>query len=241
MLNLPSPSVPLDERLAATGGSTRTRGAPAPFAGQLTLVVQCTGGVFVHPLPMQGSVTIGRSRSCRIRIPDESVSRQHLVIHVGESVEVEDCGSRNGVRMQGTSISVGVRHALPIGACLELGTATVWVTRDGNASAADRKAAERTSLDAIVRASERTEVMDPRAAEAHRQADGAAHPSAESKSARAGLVVADPTMRRLYDLLDVVAASDISVLVLGETGVGKEIVSEYVHRASPRRAAPYDR
>jgi DNA-binding NtrC family response regulator len=48
------------------------------------------------------------------------------------------------------------------------------------------------------------------------------------------IVVADPAMERVYQLLELVAKSNISVLLIGETGVGKEILASQVHRSSPR-------
>ncbi|HEX8111353.1 MAG TPA: sigma 54-interacting transcriptional regulator [Kofleriaceae bacterium] len=57
--------------------------------------------------------------------------------------------------------------------------------------------------------------------------------------ARADVVVSDPRMRGLHRLVDQVAGSSISVLLLGETGVGKEVFARAVHRASPRAAGPF--
>jgi two-component system response regulator AtoC len=54
-----------------------------------------------------------------------------------------------------------------------------------------------------------------------------------------GVIVKDPAMRALYDQLARVAVGDISVLILGETGAGKEIVAREVHRRSKRSAAPF--
>ncbi|HUJ60443.1 MAG TPA: sigma 54-interacting transcriptional regulator [Kofleriaceae bacterium] len=45
-------------------------------------------------------------------------------------------------------------------------------------------------------------------------------------------------MRALYQLVDRVAVGTISVLILGETGVGKEVLAEAIHRRSTRAAAP---
>jgi two-component system, NtrC family, response regulator AtoC len=48
-----------------------------------------------------------------------------------------------------------------------------------------------------------------------------------------------PAMQRVHDLAERAAAGTINVLITGETGVGKELVAESVHRASPRRDGPY--
>jgi len=48
-------------------------------------------------------------------------------------------------------------------------------------------------------------------------------------------VVIDPAMRRVYSLIDRIADTPMTVLVLGETGVGKELVAEAIHRKSSRR------
>jgi DNA-binding NtrC family response regulator len=50
---------------------------------------------------------------------------------------------------------------------------------------------------------------------------------------------AGEAMRRVHDLAQRAAAGTINVLVTGETGVGKELLAETVHRASPRRGGPY--
>jgi DNA-binding NtrC family response regulator len=52
-----------------------------------------------------------------------------------------------------------------------------------------------------------------------------------------GMVVADPAMRKLLAVLGRVAPATSTVLITGETGVGKEIVAEQIHRLSPRRSA----
>jgi DNA-binding NtrC family response regulator len=51
-------------------------------------------------------------------------------------------------------------------------------------------------------------------------------------------VVAAPAMQRIYSLAERIADSSLSVLILGETGVGKEVVAEAIHQHSARRAGP---
>ena len=49
-----------------------------------------------------------------------------------------------------------------------------------------------------------------------------------------GLVGSSPGMAQVRDLIGRVAGSDASVLILGETGTGKELVARAIHAASPR-------
>ena len=53
------------------------------------------------------------------------------------------------------------------------------------------------------------------------------------------LIGASPAMRRLYPVLEKCARSDVTVLLHGETGTGKELVAEAIHLASPRRDRPF--
>ncbi|MCE9635128.1 MAG: sigma 54-interacting transcriptional regulator [Planctomycetes bacterium] len=50
-----------------------------------------------------------------------------------------------------------------------------------------------------------------------------------------GVVFASPEGRALLETVHRIAASDLTLLVEGETGTGKEIVADLVHRWSPRR------
>jgi DNA-binding NtrC family response regulator len=53
------------------------------------------------------------------------------------------------------------------------------------------------------------------------------------------LVGSSPAMRRLYDVLQAVAPTELSVLITAETGSGKELVAQALHAASPRRKGPF--
>jgi len=53
------------------------------------------------------------------------------------------------------------------------------------------------------------------------------------------LVAASPAMRRILELVDVVAASDTGILIQGESGTGKELVARAIHFRGARSARPF--
>ncbi len=50
------------------------------------------------------------------------------------------------------------------------------------------------------------------------------------------IVGSAPAMRRLFDVIERVADTDVTVLIRGESGTGKELVANALHYRSPRRA-----
>jgi transcriptional regulator with PAS, ATPase and Fis domain len=56
-----------------------------------------------------------------------------------------------------------------------------------------------------------------------------------------GLIGSGPAMREVYRLTRKVARSNASVLLLGETGTGKELIAKAIHRLSPRGSGPFVR
>jgi len=55
------------------------------------------------------------------------------------------------------------------------------------------------------------------------------------------VVIEDTQMQRVYTLVRKVADTSMTVLIFGETGAGKEVVAEAVHRASSRKDRPFIR
>jgi DNA-binding NtrC family response regulator len=52
-------------------------------------------------------------------------------------------------------------------------------------------------------------------------------------------VGASKPMREIFDLIEMVAGRDVSVIVTGESGTGKELVAQAIHRLSPRSEKPF--
>jgi DNA-binding NtrC family response regulator len=58
-------------------------------------------------------------------------------------------------------------------------------------------------------------------------------------SGRGKLVGSSAVMRRVYHDIDVAAASDLPLLITGDTGTGKELAAQAVHQHAARQAKPF--
>lgn len=53
-----------------------------------------------------------------------------------------------------------------------------------------------------------------------------------------GLIGESPEMRKVFDLIKIVAPQDTTVIIRGESGTGKELIARAIHMNSPRRYYP---
>jgi two-component system response regulator AtoC len=70
---------------------------------------------------------------------------------------------------------------------------------------------------------------------------GATPRSDEPSSESADVLLRSPAMLALHAQIEPVARSNINVLILGETGVGKDVLARHVHERSERRGKPFVR
>ena len=292
----------------------------AIVADQFQIVVIGNGTFVSHPLLDGAPVTIGRSNRCEITVDDESISRRHAILQLGETVTIEDLGSANGTRVRGQRISPGHPISITVGELVGLGAISIilqqrshsvrlrrmWTPVDFDARLAEECARSERSGAAFallrVHSSRRVpallveetltdtlresdivskygpheyQVLLPdtppaKADEACRRIDGnlvthgvkcrivvaccprdgqrpyqlvAKLQTPKTKEPRAiaatGIVVSDAQMQSLHRLVEQIADSRLGVLLLGETGVGKDVFARAVHRASPRAAGPF--
>lgn len=61
----------------------------------------------------------------------------------------------------------------------------------------------------------------------------------EDRRSYCGFIGASLPMQAIYRVIDEVAPSKVSVFITGETGSGKEVCAEAIHRKSPRRDGPF--
>ncbi|MFL5304487.1 MAG: sigma 54-interacting transcriptional regulator [Polyangia bacterium] len=182
------------------------------------LVVFSREEVRAFDLPRGGDVTIGRDEASAVRIDDPSVSRQHAVLRVGEHLEIEDLGGANGTFLRqaehasagNETLQLNVRQLLGRKANLAVGDCLLFGTAC-----------------VVVRHAPRVELPD---------LESAASPGSASAP---GVVLNDPAMRKLYVEAARVARANINVLLLGETGVGKEVLARAIHAHSPRAKGPF--
>ncbi len=59
------------------------------------------------------------------------------------------------------------------------------------------------------------------------------------RSGQGGIIGSSPAMKAVFRMIKKIAPTDISVLVLGETGTGKELVARELHRLSDRSKKPF--
>ena len=62
---------------------------------------------------------------------------------------------------------------------------------------------------------------------------------AESANPSTTPALIDPASKAFQSLLDKLAPTEATVLIVGETGTGKEVVARYLHHHSPRRQRPF--
>ncbi len=116
------------------------------------------------------------------------------------------------------------------------GVVTVLVAEEpdgGTLSTADRSGVDAVLCGApdVVSAGRISARFTPRPAPAPPDDDGAHLPSV--------VVAESPSMTRVFRIALLAAATDSSVVIRGETGVGKEVIARALHRFSPRRFAPF--
>ncbi len=174
-----------------------------------------------------GLQRLGRDADNDVVVDGEGVSRHHCLLLVGPGgVEVVDQKSKNGTFVDGERID---RAVVGVGAVLGFGH--VELALEGLEAADARLALEIVSFDDVP-------VAIGEASPAPTETAGAVRRWAELDFPPGYVVGVSPAMTRLYAQVRPAARSRLPVLIVGETGAGKETVAQLVHRSSSRRDGP---
>ena len=168
-------------------------------------------------LPEQGQLVIGRSQSCDVFLDDQQVSRRHAVLHVEPTgIRVEDLGSHNGTVLLGSTETLSQSRA----------RSDETQTGGTNELRLPPNVPTGISNDALIQIGSALLTLNVTTA----------RPRLQSEAGIPGFVVVDAAMQRVLDLADRAAPTNLTVLLLGESGSGKEMLARYVHHRSPRAA-----
>jgi DNA-binding NtrC family response regulator len=146
---------------------------------------------------MNDCITLGKSRTCDVVLPDDSVSRVHAEIRRdGESYRIVDKSSTNGSFIDQARVTDAF---LKPGDVLGIGKVQIrFLPRDA-----------------------RAELLP-------------------SESERFGEVIGKSlAMRKIFGVLERVASTDVTILLEGETGTGKDLIARGVHQTSNRHEGPF--
>jgi hypothetical protein len=113
------------------GIATREAGGDERASGDLRLLVVTALEVETFRLPRAGAVILGRDATCDITIDDETISRRHARIVIGDELSIEDLASRNGTHVRGTTLAAQQPVALAVQELVRLGEVTCVVLRAG--------------------------------------------------------------------------------------------------------------
>jgi pSer/pThr/pTyr-binding forkhead associated (FHA) protein len=100
--------------------------SPAP---SFSLFVLGDGVVSSRPLPTTGTITVGRASDATIQIKHPSISREHLLLRLSDTITVEDLGSSHGTVLEGHSLRPGEVLPLALGKRLQIGAVVLTVVR----------------------------------------------------------------------------------------------------------------
>ncbi len=180
-----------------------------PGNGSFMIFVAGPKGMTTAALPPNESVSIGRSPKADLIVPDTAISRVHLTIRH----QLLKDARRFLLRDLGSSNGTKLRGA------------EIQVREDVPFEPGDQIEIGHTTV-----------VLQRAAPVSGMQAtEDYAFETRQTKD----IVVENEAMQALYELAERTAESDATVLILGETGVGKEVLARSIHEASKRKGGPF--
>src|SRR5688572_23544387 len=99
----------------------------------LALIVLAEGLVETYPMPRPGRMRVGRAETNEVRIDHSLISREHAVFIVGDRIELEDLGSRNGTLVRDQRLAPNERRPIEPGQLIQFGSTICIIQRSRSA------------------------------------------------------------------------------------------------------------
>lgn len=172
--------------------------------GRALLIIEKHGQSRLVPLPIAGTLVIGRAPGVDLQLQSPSASRQHARLQLSSAAAtLADLDSHNGTRLNGERLARGEERPVAVGDIITICDTTLVL---------------RTAAPPTEELPAEGQVVDL-----------GGHT----------VLLADSAMLRLYAQLERLGPSDLSVLLQGETGTGKELCAAALHHYSRRRGRPF--
>jgi len=240
---------------------------PPDGPGEPVLLVVTESGTRTERFRGRRTLLAGRSQAADIVVDDATVSKLHARVEIGARATVTDLGSTNGTFLHGERVAAQVPIEIQPGWGIRIGSALFMLqteTKDGrdlgsNVPGNDRSKAGATTASADPNASHSrpSGSNDPAESPAELSAEPSAESFVEHSPERSAEAAADadaaeltgateasshltysPAMQEVLRIARKAAQSDVTILILGETGVGKEVLASKIHAWSGRRSGP---
>jgi two-component system response regulator AtoC len=187
-------------------------GSLDPGAARPVVSLLWEGGAATVPLPDRDPCLIGRGSDADIVVDSRSISRRHARLYQAGGFAIEDLGSANGTRVGGRRLESGERARFELNEPVMVGGTVL-----------------------VLRASGAMPISPPAPTPPPTGAKGARRRDAEPSR---GTPTASP-MDEVDKMISLVAPTELSVLLLGETGAGKGYFARIIHERSRRAAGPF--
>jgi transcriptional regulator with PAS, ATPase and Fis domain len=174
----------------------------------LSLTIRVPGReVRTIPLESGSTYALGRHETADIVLDHPSVSGRHAILTMSDPPSLVDVGSPGGTYVDGDRLLSHEPVELGVSCTITLGSVSLLFGQCEQRLSGVRRAASFG--------------FDPKE-------------STPVNAAVVSPVLHNADMRRLYAFAKQAAPTSVSVLVTGETGVGKELMAQAIHRFSPR-------
>jgi formate hydrogenlyase transcriptional activator len=147
--------------------------------------------------------------------------------------EMQECGASAHLLAEGMQSLCCVPLLRPKGALgvLVLGSTRANAFKTEDLMLLNQVAAQLAIALENARAAHEVELLRKRLEQDRRHLQGEAHPKLHFE----GIIGDSPALKEVLDQVAVVASSDATVLLLGETGTGKGLIARAIHRISKRK------